>query len=144
MDKNSKAPGTLREMLSLMDAGVRSSVFKLNQAGFVTFSSCDGHEGKATPHIDILCRTEKDVFDVIHFIEDCPLDPWYTLSNRFYDNSVSGGEMSVSSEDNIKRITFDLQLDWDKCYFLVIKFEALDELKQFVDLIVRKRKDGSI
>ena len=131
-----KRLGHLHDVLPLMDKGVRYLVLLLNQAGYVTFTSCEGHSSTELPRIGILCPDLDYVANIISYVEQSKLNIWYELSNRWLATKEEESEIDRSDEENIHDVLAALRLDWPRCYFLTLKVKTLNDLKKMTEELV--------
>lgn len=132
-----KRLGRLHEVIKLLDKGVRNIVLQLNQAGYVTFTSCEGHEGDpGLPRVGILCPDLTYATKLIHYVEQSKINIWYELSNKWLATKEEESEIDRSDEENIKNVLGALYLDWDTCYFLTLKVKTLDDLKRMTKELI--------
>lgn len=132
-----KRLGRLHEIIRLLDKGVRNIVLQLNQAGYVTFTSCEGHEGDpGLPRVGILCPDLAYAEKLIRYVEQSKINIWYELSNKWLATKEEESEIDRSDQENINNVLSALHLDWNTCYFLTLKVKTLDDLKAMTQELI--------
>lgn len=130
--------GKFKDMFYLIDEKIRKNVFKLNQAGFVTFTSSQGNNIEL-PKIGIVCKSLYEANEIIKLIDTNKTNIWYELSNRWYkENPMCCNEINYDNQTNCDNICKPFDLDWDRCYFLLFKAKTLKELDDLTDFLIKK------
>jgi hypothetical protein len=129
--------GDLSKALSNIDRKVRKAILYLNNFGYATFTSCEGHDNDGLPRFGILYDDFKKVKNFIEYLENLNFNIWYEVSNRWIDDYYKDSEIDYSDQENISYVNSNLNVNYSKLYFITVKFKNLDDLYSVVDILIK-------